>query len=117
MSVLLQLGDHDEPDDIEKNAPLARYAARCWVSHAQFEDVVPCIKGMEYLFDMDKPCFVAWRRLHDIDIEPSSDTAFYQLSAYSTPSQKTSLYYAALCGFANLVRQLIIKYPQLAVTV
>ena len=25
---------------------------------------------------------------------------------------KTSLYYAALCGFSNLVEQLIIKYPQ-----
>jgi hypothetical protein len=39
VSVLLQLDDHDEQDDVEKNAPLAVYAAEYWVRHAQFEDV------------------------------------------------------------------------------
>ena len=112
VSVLLQLGDYDERDDVKKNAPLARYAAEYWVSHAQFEDVVSCIKGMEYLFDLDKPYFEAWRRLHDIDIRSPPDMAFYGLTFSSKPNAKTSLYYAALCGFANLVGQLIIKYPQ-----
>ena len=112
VSVLLQLGDHDGPDDVEKIAPLARYAAQYWVRHAQFEDVVSCIKGTENLFDLDKPYFAAWRRLYEIDIKPSSDTVFYQLDVYSEPKANTSLYYAALCGFANLVGQLIIKYPQ-----
>jgi hypothetical protein len=69
VSVLLQSGDDDEPDDIE-DAPLARYAARYWVRHAEFEDVASRIKGMEYLFDLDKPYFAAWRRFHDIDITP-----------------------------------------------
>ena len=68
VSVLLQLDDHDEQDDVGKNAPLAVYAAEYWVCHAQFEDVTPYIKAMEYLFDLDKPYFAAWRRLHDIDI-------------------------------------------------
>ena len=77
VSILLQLHDHDdqkdgdeqddsdeedgrdEQDDIEKNAPLAKYAAEYWVRHAQFVDVVSRIKGMEYLFDTDKPYLAA----------------------------------------------------------
>jgi hypothetical protein len=46
VSVLLQLGDRDEKDDVEKNAPLAAYAAEYWIRHAQFKDVVAHIKGM-----------------------------------------------------------------------
>jgi ankyrin repeat protein len=112
VSVLLQLGDDDEADEVEKNAPLARYAAQYWVRHAQFEDVVSCIKGVEYLFDLNKSYFAAWRRLYDIDIKPSYESVFYQLSFKSKPQGNTSLYYAALCGFTYLVEQLIIKYPQ-----
>jgi Ankyrin repeats (3 copies)/Ankyrin repeat len=111
VSVLLQLGDHDEPDDIEK-APLARYAAEYWVRHAQFEDVVSCIKGMEYLFDLDKPYFAAWRQLYDIDIKAPYEAVFYLMNFLLKPGANTPLYYAALCGFANLVEQLIIKYPE-----
>jgi hypothetical protein len=106
------LGDHDELDDVEKNGPLARYAAEYWVRHAQFEDVVSCIKGMEYLFDLDKPYFAAWRRLHNIDTRPPYNSVFFQLRADSNPGANIPLYYAALCGFANLAEQLIVKYPQ-----
>ena len=115
VSVLLQFGDHDEADDVEKNAPLAQYGAEYWVHHAQFEDVVSCIKGMEYLFDLDKPYFEVWRRLYDIDVQPPEDAVFYQLNYFPVGSKprraNTSLYYAALCGFANLVEELIVKYP------
>ncbi len=112
ISVLLQLGDDDEPDEVEKNAPLARYAAEYWVRHAQFEDVVSCIKGVEYFFDLDKSYFAAWRRLHDIDIVPPYESFFFQFRGYSKPGANIPLYYAALCGFANLAEQLIVKYPQ-----
>jgi hypothetical protein len=37
---------------------LAGYAAQHWVGHTQFEDVASHIKGMEYLFNLDKPYFV-----------------------------------------------------------
>jgi hypothetical protein len=110
MSVLLQLGDHDEQDDVE-DPPMARYAAEYWVRHAQFEDVVSCIKGVEYLFDPDKSYFAAWRRLYDIDIEPSYGTVFHDLHFDSKPGGNAPLYYAALCGFMNIVEQLIVKYP------
>ena len=109
VSVLLQLGDDEEPGDVEKSGPLATYTAQYWVRHAQFEDVVSCIKGTEYLFDMDKSYFSAWRRLYDID---THRVAFYQVWYGSEPRASTPLYYAALCGFADLVKQLIIKNPQ-----
>jgi hypothetical protein len=110
VSVLLQLDDHNEWDDVEKNAPLAVYGAEYWVRHAQFEDVASRIKGMGYLFDLDKPYFAAWRRLHDIDTIRSPESVFGQI-AFETGA-KIPLYYAALCGFANLVEQLIAKNPQ-----
>jgi hypothetical protein len=112
VSVLLQLDDHDEQDDVEKNAPLAVYAAEYWVRHAQFEDVASRIKGMEHLFDLDKPYFAAWRGLHDIDIRPPYGSVFYQFRQRSESGANIPLYYAALCGFANLVEQLIPKHPE-----
>jgi ankyrin repeat protein len=111
VSVLLQMDDHDEQDNVEENAPLALYAAKYWVRHAQFEDVASHIKGVEHLFDLDKPYFAAWRRLHDIDIHPPFGSAFYHFGLLETRAN-TPLYYAALCGFTNLVEKLIVKHPQ-----
>ena len=135
VSILLQLHDHDEQkdgdeqddgdeedngdeedardeqDDIEKNAPLAKYAAKYWVRHAQFVDVVSRIKGMEYLFDTDKPYLAAWLRLHDIDSH-SYQSVFPGFMTYKKSVELAPLYYAALCGFRNLVEQLIVKYPE-----
>ena len=110
VSILLQLHDHDEQDDFEENAPLARYAAEYWARHAQYEDVASRIKGIEYLFDADKPYFAAWRQLHDIDTSPSDSSIFFSFTSDS--STESPLYYAALCGFSNLVEQLIVKYPE-----
>ena len=112
VSVLLQLDGRDEQDDVGKDAPLGRYAAEYWVRHAQFEDVVSCIKGMEDVFDLDKPYFATWRRLYDIDIHDFHPAVFFQFTAGWKNNSKEPLYYAALCGFAKLVEQLIVKYPQ-----
>ena len=113
VSVLLQLHDRGEQDDVGKNAPLARYAAEHWVRHAQFKDVVLRIKGMESLFDLDKPYFAAWCQLFNIDTYPSDTSVLYWFVDFSQESGgNTPLYYAALCGFQNLVEQLIIKHPQ-----
>ena len=112
VGVLLQLGDHGEQDTVGKNVPLSRYAAEYWVRHAQFGDVASRIKGMEYIFDLDKPYFAAWRRLHDIDIRPSPGSVFFLFRHSLVTDASIPLYYAALCGFANLVEQLIAKHPQ-----
>ena len=111
VSILLQSHDHDEQDNEEKDAPLARYAAEYWVRHAQFEDVVSRIRGVESLFDVDKPSFAAWCKLHDID-RNSPHSVFDAFTFISRKSAGTPLYYAALCGFRNIVEQLIVKHPQ-----
>jgi len=52
-----------------------------------------------------------WLTLYDIDTRPGPGVAFVGF----TPNSKftaTPLYYAALCGFHDLVEHLISKYPQ-----
>ena len=67
LSVLLQL-DHKVDKDTIHQFPLAPYAARHWVNHAQFGNVSSRIQGvMEQLFDPAKPHFAAWIWLHDLD--------------------------------------------------
>ena len=117
VSVLLQLSDYDGQDDVEKNVPLAEYAAEYWARHAQFEDVVSRIKGTEYLFDPDKPHFAAWRRLHDIDTGSSHPSVFHGFTPTTKGRAITPLYCAALCGFSNLVEQLIVHHPQHVYTI
>src|SRR6267154_4333820 len=111
LGVLLQT--HDEIDaNIFNDHPLARYAAEHWTTHAQFEEVSSrSQRGMEYFFDPDRPHFRVWLTLYDVDARPDEGATF----AMFTPTNKyagTPLYYAALCGFHDLVEQLIAKYPQ-----
>src|SRR6266702_5371348 len=103
LGLLLRLDDRNYDKSV-RVSPLAEYAARHWVAHAQFEDVASrVVDGMKSLFDPDKPHFAAWTGLFDIDAE----------SGGRLPSETPSpLYYSALCGFHDLVRRLAIKYPQ-----
>ena len=97
-----------------KGHPLSRYAAEYWMTHAQFGEVSSRLrKGMEYLFDADKPHFKAWLALCDKDTSPISDhdATFYYFASYGK-SPAAPLYYAALCGLYDLVEHLITKHPQ-----
>jgi len=110
-SLAVLLRDPDANDHTE-SGPLARYAADHWVTHAQVENVASRVRdGMEYLFDLDKPYFEAWARVHDIDPHPGfgPDDIRPDLERGARP-----LYYAALCGFHELVEYLILKSPQYA---
>jgi hypothetical protein len=111
LGVLLET--HDEIDgNWSKDHPLARYAAKHWTTHAQFGEVSSrSQKGMEYLFNPDKPYFRVWLTLHDIDTYPGLGVTFNEF-APTDKSAATPLYYAALCGFHDLVEHLIAKYPQ-----
>ena len=108
LSVLLQLDDKIDRDTIG-HFPLAPYAARHWVDHAQFRNVSSHIEEvMERLFDPAKPHFAAWVWLHDIDrhwIKPMS-------KIHPTRPEAVPLYYAALCGFRGLVEHLIAAHSQ-----
>jgi len=111
LGVLLQT--HDEIDgNTSKDHPLARYGAEHWTTHAQFGEVSSRLqKGMKYLFDADKPHFKVWLKLCDIDTHPSQGATFQYFALYGK-SPAAPLYYAALCGFHDLVEHLIAKYPQ-----
>ena len=115
LSILLQADGRVEESGIGKRSPLAEYAARHWVTHAQFERVAACLqRAMEYLFDKDKPYFAAWLQLHNID-NPSTGNSWSlsaQLFKVLAKSNISPLYYAALYGFEDLVKLLVVKYPQ-----
>ena len=101
LGVLLRLDDR-----IDKlragNTPLAKYAAEHWVSHVQVANTSSHImRMMETLSDSDKPHFAAWIRIYDMDEQSWNPD-------WDTP---TPLYYAALCGFSNLVENLVKKNP------
>src|SRR6266849_3584333 len=111
LGVLLQI-QYDIGGSSPEDHPLARYAAEHWTAHAQLGGVSSHLhKGMEYLFDANKPHFMVWVTLYDIDISPFGDGTFYLL-APDPKSPAAPLYYAALCGFHDLVEHLITKHPQ-----
>jgi ankyrin repeat protein len=98
----------DTPTDKKtgKRFPLAMYAARHWVEHVQFEDVASRVKeGVQSLLDPDRCHFVAWVGIYDID---------HYRDHRGTPNP---LYYAACCGFYDVVERLVVSHPQLINTV
>jgi hypothetical protein len=112
MSALLRSDDPAEENDDKNSSQLAEYAAEHWVTHAKYENVSSYLrKAMEYLFDLDKPYFAAWQQLHDIDINSTGDSTFFQFTPWHK-SDAGPLYYAALCGFHDLLEHLIFKNPQ-----
>jgi len=117
LSILLCSDDRVDQSNVANASPLGRYAARYWVTHAQFGSVsLRLRKAMEYLFDPDKPYFAAWLRLYDTDTALPSSPALSQFFD-SDESDATPLYYAARCGLQDLVEHLIVKYPQHVTTI
>ena len=110
LGVLLQVQD-DVDGHARKDHPLARYAAKDWTTHAQFGEVSRLHKGMKYLFDANKPHFKVWLTLYDIDTRPNRKATFYWFASHHK-SSAAPLYYAALCGFDDIVKDLITKHPQ-----
>ena len=105
LGVLLQPQDDVEGSTLEDHS-LARYAAKHWTTHAQFGEVSSRLrKEMEYLFDANKPHFKMWLTQYNIDRTPGYDVTYNKFSV-------APLYYAALCGFYDLVEHLVNKNPQ-----
>ena len=103
LSILLQLDDKIDKDTIAQ-FPLAPYAARYWIEHAQFENVSSHTKEvMKRLFDPTKPHFAAWIWVYNIDC----DWAEQMSTMHPTQPEAVPLYYASLCGFVSLTEQLI----------
>ena len=103
LGVLLQLDTRVNRD----NFPLALYAAKYWVDHAKFENVSSDIQHeMKTLFDKNKPHFAAWLCLYDID------SRLYMTTIHHPRPYAVPLYYAALCGFRDIVQHLADVHPQ-----
>ena len=95
---------HSDDSITVERSPLAIYAARHWVEHAQFEDVASHVKdGMETLFDADKPHFKAWVGITNIDP---------RVSGRDMSEDQSPLYFSALCGFYGLVEHLTVTHPE-----
>ena len=109
LGVLLRSDDRVEEINIRNRSPLARYAAEHWVTHARDNKVSSHLRrAMEYLFDLDQPYFAAWLQLHDIDTPALPSSSFQRFTPFSK-SGATPLYYAARCGFQDLVKHLVVN--------
>ena len=109
LCILLQLGDVIDKNRV-KNFPLADYAARHWVDHAQFEDVSSRIcDSMKPLFDPSKSYFSAWIWIHNVDEELSRR---HLLAERPSRPEATPLYYASLLGFHDLAEWLVTARQQ-----
>ena len=119
LAILLQ-SDHD--DGAKTTSSLSQYAAQHWVDHARFGNVSSRIKyGMRRLFDPAKPYLTAWINSYDPDNEWSSFLRDDNMSWRRSESISISLgesnaplclYYAAVCGFRDLTRYLIVNNRQ-----
>jgi ankyrin repeat protein len=102
LNVLLNLDGRVDKSTVE-NHPLAIYAARYWVDHARLEGIFPTIHDLaERLFDPDRPHFRIWVWLYDVDRPWEGHMATMR----PMKPRVSTLYYAALCGFRNLVERL-----------
>ena len=118
---VLLLSDYngDDHDEAKYNTPLTGYAAQYWVAHAQFENASFRVQvGMQRLFDPTKPYFAAWLKSYHVDhiwssfLQYSSPSPGLLNEDYAQDLSSLCLYYASSCGFRDLTKYLIAKYPQ-----
>ncbi|KAN0141597.1 hypothetical protein V8E53_000059, partial [Lactarius tabidus] len=82
-------------------------AAENWVDQSNFGKVSLRIKdGVDNLFDIEKPRFSRWIRIHDLD-----DSCFGLPYGETRPErpEATPIYHAALYGLSEVVEELICK--------
>ena len=105
LGVLLRLDDSTREASMQQY-PLAEYALQHWVDHALFENVSQRIKdGIETLFDQDQPHFARWIRNCDMDNN-------YQWRDDDSLHEAAPIYYAAFCGFPDVIEKLIREHPE-----
>ncbi|KAH9164358.1 hypothetical protein EDB89DRAFT_2078066 [Lactarius sanguifluus] len=93
--------------------PLVKYAAKHWVDHAQFEKVSSRVQdGIDDLFDSSKPHFAAWIQVHSVDQAWYFFSTGWFWQGFLGVRSESPLYYAAFCGFYDLVEGLVMKHPE-----
>jgi len=89
-----------------KNFPLAEYAAEQWMDHAQFKNVSTKTQdGMKRLFDPRMRHLAVWVWIYG----PDSPWRRHHRSTHPPQPRESSLHYAALFGFHNLIAFLVIE--------
>ena len=106
LGILLHLDENDTRDCLQK-FPLAEYAARHWLDHVRFENVLPALDhGMKLLFNPNRPHLAAWLWLYD-------PTGLWHVERGARQLHLgTSLHYAAICGFHTMVEHLVTEHSQ-----
>ena len=97
LGILLHLDEKVTSDSL-KSFPLAEYAAKYWMDHARFEDVLPITQdGLKCLFDPRRPHLEIWVWIFDPGIP------WWHRSERPSRPRGSCLHYAALCGLQQLV--------------
>ncbi|KAI0262687.1 hypothetical protein BGY98DRAFT_1104080 [Russula aff. rugulosa BPL654] len=105
INVLLRFDDTAVKTQLMEKFPLALYAAQHWVEHTQQGNAATENQGvMESLFDPNKSHLEAWIWMHDVD--KGQSRTMENLPEHPPERSGTPLYYASLCGFAELVKHL-----------
>jgi hypothetical protein len=103
LAVLLQLDENVDRKRLE-TFPLALYAAKHWVNHAQHDEVASRVQDtMEELFNPSKPYFAAWLGTR---IVPGW-LHLNNLTKHLSRPKAAALYHAAEYGFGGVVDYLI----------
>ena len=92
-----------------RSSPLAFYAGSYWVNHTRLGNVSQNLDIMKQLFDPGKSHLEAW--IWMLDIEKGRRRTLDDLEPRPSPRSATALYYAALCGFSELVSYLAKAHP------
>ena len=89
--------------------PLAEYAAKHCVGHAQFEDVSSKVQyGMKRLFDPGRNHLSVWTWIYDLERSRRP----YGPPERPEKARATSLHYAAFCGMHDIAEFLIVEHSQ-----
>ncbi len=108
LGILLHLDKNITRTSLQK-FPLAKYASKYWVDHAQFENVLPNVEHeMKHLFDPNKPHLAVWVWIYD----PADSWHMVEQSEGPSHTSGSPLHYAALCGLHAMVKDLIIEHSQ-----
>jgi hypothetical protein len=106
VGILLHLDKNITRDGLRKY-PLAEYAAKHWLDHARYEQVMPNVEaGIKRLFHPNKLHFAAWVWIYDpTELWHKNDRGEWP----PHPSGST-LHYAAICGLDGTIEHLITEH-------
>ena len=111
INILLRFDATADKTHLKETSPLALYAAQHWVQHTQQGNAATENQGViERLFDPSKSHLDAWIWMHDVD--KGQRRTVEDLAERPSQRSATPLYYAALCGFAELVKHLADLHPE-----